>query len=158
MATGVTSGAIADLLQGVPSLTPDKVKALVMVNGDRNYFPATSSVTDEGVVYNANYDVFTIGAGYLDIFKTLNAALINGGSVPAGTAMSPIATYNAATGNTTAVADQTALWGKTGPWSASSVYGNNAFIASDNSSAALWGQTALWGKSGTGASSVPLEY
>ncbi len=56
--------------------------------------------------------MFTIGAGYLDILKTLNAALVNGGSVPAGTAMSPIASYNAATGNVTAVTDQTALWGQ----------------------------------------------
>ena len=143
MATGVTSGAVADLLQGVPKLTPDEVKALVMVNGDRSYFPATSSVTADGIVYNANYDVFTIGAGYLDILKTLNAALVNNGSVPAGTAMSPIATYNATTGDTTAVTDQTALWGKTGPWSASSVYGNKAFIGSESGSAALWGSTVV---------------
>ena len=147
MATGVTSGAVADLLQGVPSLTPDAVKALIMVNGDRSYFPATSSVTANGIVYTANYDVFTIGAGYLDILKTVNAALVNGGSVPAGTAMSPIASYNATTGNVTAVTDQTALWGKTGPWSASSVYGNNAFIGSESGESALWGSTALWGKS-----------
>ncbi|MGB7355943.1 MAG: S8 family peptidase, partial [Acidobacteriaceae bacterium] len=88
MATGVTSGAIADLLQARPQLTPDQVKALVMVNADRNYFPVSSSVTDEGTVYKANYDVFTIGAGYLDIASTVSAAL-KGQSVPPGTAMSP---------------------------------------------------------------------
>jgi serine protease AprX len=137
MATGVTSGAIADLLQSVSTLSPDQVKALVMVNGNRSYFPQTSSVTADGIVYTANYDVFTIGAGYLDILKTVNAALVNGGSVPAGTAMSPIASYNATTGNVTAVTDQTALWGKTGPWSASGVYGSNAFIASESSENAL---------------------
>ena len=92
MATGVTSGAIADLLQGAPALTPDEVKALLMINGDRSYFPETSSVTADGVVYNANYDVFTVGSGYLDILKTVNAALVKNGSVPLGTAMSPIAT------------------------------------------------------------------
>ena len=149
MATGVTSGAIADLLQSNPSLTPDEVKALIMVNGDRSYFPQTSSVTDNGIVYQANYDVFTIGAGYLDINATVNAALINNGSVPPGTAMSPIASYNPATGNTTAVISQTALWSENGPWSASSVYGSNAFDGSEDGSSggALWGQTALWGKS-----------
>ena len=108
----VTSGAIADLLQAVPGLTPDQVKALLMVNADRSYFPQTSSVTDEGVVYNANYDVFTIGAGYLDINATVQAALVNGGSVPPGTAMSPIASFDPATGNTTLVVDQTALWAR----------------------------------------------
>ena len=71
MATGVTSGAIASLLQAVPLMTPDQVKALLMVHSDRSYFPSTSSVTDSGVTYNANYDVFTIGAGFLD----MNAAL-----------------------------------------------------------------------------------
>src|ERR1700735_851383 len=147
MATGVASGAIADLLQAAPQLTPDQVKALVMVNGDRSYFPVSSSVTDQGTVYNANYDVFTIGAGYLDIAKTVNAALVHNGSVPSGTAMSPIPNYNASTGDVTAVTDQTALWGKTGPWSASSVYGNNAFMSAEGGANALWGQTALWGKS-----------
>ncbi|MGB6688870.1 MAG: S8 family peptidase, partial [Terracidiphilus sp.] len=69
MAAGVASGAIADLLQAAPKLTPDEVKALIMVNGDRSYFPATSSVTADGVTYVANYDAFTIGAGYLDIAR-----------------------------------------------------------------------------------------
>lgn len=146
MATAVTSGAIADLLQAVPQLTPDQVKALVMVNGDRSYFPQTSSVTAGGIVYKANYDVFTVGAGYLDIAKTVSAALVNGGSVPPGTAMSPIAVYDPTTGNTTAVVDQTALWGKNGSWSASSVYGARAFATSSTGSAAVWGSTALWGK------------
>ena len=49
MAAGVASGAVADLLQAAPGLTPDKVKALLMVNADRSYFPATSSVVADGV-------------------------------------------------------------------------------------------------------------
>lgn len=147
MATAVASGAVADLLQAAPRLTPDEVKALLMANGDRSYFPATSSVTDGGIVYKANYDVFTIGAGYLDISRTVNAALVNGGSVPAGTAMSPIATYNASTGDTTAVIDASALWTQSGPWSPSGVYGNHAFVSSEDGGAPVWGSTALWGKS-----------
>ena len=44
MATGVASGAIADLLQAQPTLTPDQVKAIVMTSADRSYFrrPASS--------------------------------------------------------------------------------------------------------------------
>jgi serine protease AprX len=146
MATGVTSGAVADLLQAAPQLTPDQVKALVMVNADRKYFPVSSSVTAEGVIYNANYDVFTIGAGYLDIAKTVSAAMAEGQPVPAGTAMSPIAIYNDGTGNTTAVIDPSALWTSTGLWSATNVYGSRAFITTGNSNNAVWGSTALWGK------------
>lgn len=147
MAAAVTSGAIADLLQAVPSLTPDQVKALLMVSADRNHFPQTSSVTDQGVTYNANYDVFTVGAGYLDINAALANALSTAGSIPSGTAMSPIAAYDPATGNTTAVVDQTALWGKTSLFGASNVYGANAFVTPVGGSSAVWGQTALWGKS-----------
>ena len=144
MAAAVASGAVADLLQAAPRLSPDEVKALLMVHADRSYFPQTSSVTAGGVVYNANYDIFTIGAGYLDIDQTIDAALVNGGSVPSGTAMSPIAAYNPSTGNVVAVTDPSSLWTQTGPWSASSVYGNNAFISSDNSPA-LWNSTPVWG-------------
>jgi len=90
MATGVASGAVALLLQAEPNLTPDQVKAFLMRDADRSYFPQTSSVTDPttGIVYNANYDAFTIGAGYLDINAALNDVQ-SGTVVPAGTAMSP---------------------------------------------------------------------
>ncbi len=117
MSAGVASGAIADLLQAVPALTPDKAKALLMVNANRSYFPATSSVTAEGVDYVANYDVFTIGAGYLNIAQTIQAALVNHGSLPAGTAMSPTASYNASTGEVTAIVEPGSLWTQSGPWS-----------------------------------------
>ena len=144
MATAVASGAVADLLQAAPNLTPDQVKAYVMANGDRSYFPATSSVTADGIVYNANYDIFTIGAGYLDINATINAALKKGNNVPAGAAMSPVASYNEANGQVTATPDHSALWQPAGPWSASGVYGSRAFI-SDTNSPAIWGTTGIWG-------------
>ena len=88
MSTGVTSGAVALLLGAQPSLTPDQTKALLMLSANRSMFPQTSSVTDGGVTYNANYDVFTVGAGYLDINAALTAAAST--PVPAGTAMSPV--------------------------------------------------------------------
>jgi serine protease AprX len=143
MAAAVTSGAIADLLQAVPQLAPDQVKALVMANGQRSYFPQTSSVTAAGITYKANYDIFTIGAGYLDIAATVKAALVNGGSVPRGTAMSPFASYNAATGVVTASPASGTLWTQSGTWSASNVYGTNAFLSGSNS-AAVWGATPVW--------------
>ncbi len=147
MATGVASGAVADLLQAQPKLTPDQVKAILMYTANKNTFPATSSVTDpaSGTVYKAIYDVFTIGAGYLDIGNALKVATSKGFKVPAGTAMSPVATYNAGTGATTLVTDQTVLWGATILWGASNVYGANAFTPEVGSSTILWGATALAG-------------
>ncbi len=144
MAAGVVSGAVADLLQAAPKLTPDQVKALVMVSADRSYFPLSSSVTADGIVYKANYDVFTIGAGYLDLANTVNAALQHV-SIPAGTATSPTAVYDPDTGDTTAVIAPGALWTTSGPWSAAGVYGSRAFVSSGSGSDPLWGSTALWG-------------
>jgi serine protease AprX len=65
MATAVTSGAVADLLQAHPQLTPDQVKALPIVSANRNNFPTGSSVFDPvtGLTYYAQYDVLTRGAG-----------------------------------------------------------------------------------------------
>ena len=102
MSAGVASGAIADLLQAQPQLTPDQVKAYLMRNADQKYFPQTSSVVANGITYVANYDVFTVGAGYLDIAATLND-IKSGTAVPSGTAMSPVAVYNPKTGATTLV-------------------------------------------------------
>jgi len=143
MAAGVVSGAVADLLQAAPNLTPDQAKALIMVNSDRSYFPLSSSVTADDIVYKANYDVFTIGAGYLDIAKTVQAALDHV-AVPAGTAMSPTAVYNSETGDTTAVPASGSLWAASGPWSAAGVYGPRAFVSNGSGNAPLWGTTALW--------------
>src|ERR1700688_3611007 len=93
MATGVVSGVVADLLQKSPYLTPDQVKARLMKTAWKS-LPAYSSTTDPatGITYTDQYDVFTVGAGYLD----LEAALIST-DVARGTAMSPIATFNATT-------------------------------------------------------------
>jgi serine protease AprX len=67
MATPVVSGAAADLLEAEPSLTPDQVKARLMKTAYKT-FPTTSSVVDPttGITYVDQYDIFTIGAGYLD--------------------------------------------------------------------------------------------
>ena len=93
MATGVVSGVVADLLQKSPSLTPDQVKARLMLTAYKT-FPASSSTTDPttGITYTDQYDVFTIGAGYVDVEAALNST-----AVAKGTAMSPIATFNSTT-------------------------------------------------------------
>src|SRR5208282_3026398 len=93
MATGIVSGVVADLLQKSPNLTPDQVKARLMKTAYKT-FPPSSSTTDPatGITYTDQYDVFTIGAGYVDI-----EAALNSNDLSRGTAMSPIATFNAGT-------------------------------------------------------------
>src|ERR1700722_9251745 len=85
MATGVVSGVVADLLQKSPGLNPDQVKARLMKTAWKS-LPAFSSTTDPttGITYTDQYDVFTVGAGYIDV----EAALSNT-DVARGSAMSP---------------------------------------------------------------------
>jgi serine protease AprX len=145
MATGVVSGAVADLLQAMPNLTPDQVKAFLMRNADRKYFPATSSVTDPttGTVFNANYDVFTVGAGYLDVNATLTDLKANAAQLPLGTAMSPVAVFNAQSAAITLATDPSTVWGSTILWGAQAIYGSNAIA--DVPASQLGGSTILWG-------------
>ena len=162
MATGVASGAVALLLNANSSLTPDAVKALLMRNANHSVLPKTSTVMANGVAYIAHNDVFTVGAGYLDIAAAVRDAKVS--AVPAGTAKSPIAVFNPNTGAVHLVVDQTVLWGagstsgSTALWGADNVYGQNAFTSG---STALWGanttsgNTVLWG-AGTPASSTVL--
>ena len=143
MATGVASGAVALLLNANSSLTPDQVKALLMLDANKTVLPQTSSVVAGGVTYIDNDDVFTVGAGYLNIAAAVADAQTN--NVPAGTAMTPIASYDPNSNTVSLVTDSTALWGRTATWSAAGVYGANAFVA---------GTTATWGRSSTYASSA----
>src|SRR6185312_7876553 len=72
MATPVVTGAVADILQAHPQLTPDQVKARIMKTAYK-VFPTTSTAVDPvtGVAYTSQYDIFTVGAGYLDLAAAL---------------------------------------------------------------------------------------
>jgi serine protease AprX len=97
MPTPVVSGAAALLLQQHPGLNPDQIKARLMHSAYK-VFPKTSTATDPviGQTYVSQYDIFTVGAGYLDIAAALaDTAVFN------GTAMSPIATHDSQTQATT---------------------------------------------------------
>src|SRR6267378_2565070 len=93
MATPVVSGAAVLLLQQNPNLTPDQVKARLMKTASKN-FPAYSTVTDPttGINYTDYYDIFTVGAGYLDI-----AAALSSNDLADASAVSPTAVYDPTT-------------------------------------------------------------
>ena len=161
MATGVVSGIVADLLQAHPQLTPDQVKARLMKTAYKT-FPSTSSVYDPttGITYTDQYDIFTVGAGYVDV-----AAALASTDLATGTAMSPTAVYNSQTGTVSLSSDPSSVWGTSYTWSGPAVWGSNQFVggssfmwgASDpGASSFMWGATGLWGSSfmwGAGTSS-----
>ena len=114
MAAAVVSGAIADLLQVQPQLTPDQIKARLMKTASKN-FPYSSSTPDpsSGVTYTDYYDAFTVGAGYLDI----QAALNNTDLVPVGyTALSPSVSFDSSKQTVTFISGSSAVWGNSAAW------------------------------------------
>jgi serine protease AprX len=150
MATGVVSGAVADLLQAHPTLTPDQVKARLMKTASKS-FPTSSSVYDpaSGITYTSQYDIFTVGAGYVDL-----AAALASTDLSSGAAMSPTAVYNSNTGNVTLTSASSAVWGSSQTWSGPAVWGSTQFVGgsaimwgstSTSGSAIMWGSSGLWG-------------
>jgi serine protease AprX len=139
MATPVVSGAVADLLQAQPSLTPDQVKAKLMLTAYKN-FPSSSIATDPvtGAVYTSQYDIFTVGAGYLDI-----QAALNDPNVAVGTALSPTANYDAMSGFVYLMTDPSAVWDTRAVWAVRAVWSTSEVDATR----AVWGTQAVWGSS-----------
>ena len=119
MAAPMVSGAAALLLQQNPLLTPDQIKARLMLTASK-VFPNASIATDPatGQVYVSYYDIFTVGAGYLDIQAALNNTLVAGGN-----ALSPAVTYDSVSGNVYLVPAPKSVWGSKSNWGFSSVWG-----------------------------------
>ena len=75
------------MLEKEPSLTPDEVKARLMKTAFKA-LPLHSAASVSGTVYKSNHDLFTVGAGYLDI-----AAALANNDQSTNSARSPIAVY-----------------------------------------------------------------
>jgi len=150
MAAPAVSGAVALLLQAQPSLTPDQIKARLMKTAYKT-FPQSSAYTDPttGITYTDQYDLFTVGAGYLDIQAALQST-----DVSTGVATSPAVQYDPTTQSVYFVNDSFAVWGGSSDWSSFAVWGGNVFVGSDfavwggsnpYASFAVWGGSAPWG-------------
>ena len=145
MATGVVSGAAADLLQANPALTPDQLKMLLMQTSSKS-FPTMSTVVDSttGQIYTSYYDIFTVGAGYLD----LNAALQQVNQVPTGlTAISPAAVYDSTSGDVELLFDPSSVFSDKVMWGANSISSNKVMWGANTtwSDSVLAGNKCMWG-------------
>jgi serine protease AprX len=98
--------------------------------------------------YQNQADIFTVGAGYLNIA----AALINN-DLATMPALSPTAVHNATNG-TTVILRGSGAWGDSVLWGDSAVFGNIVFtstvmFSSDPTAmddSVLWGDTVIWGQ------------
>src|SRR5947209_2161048 len=147
MATPVVSGAAVLLLQQNPNLTPDQVKARLMKTASKT-FPANSTITDPatGIIYTDYYDIFTIGAGYLDI-----AAALSSNDLASASAGSPTAVFDPTTQSVYLVTGTSVVWGTDAVWDTSLVWGTNVFV---NGTSVLWGSSVCWGSSTSSGFSV----
>jgi len=131
MATPVVSGAAALLIQKSPALSPDQVKARLMKTAYKA-FPQYSSAVDS--VYHGFYsnisDIFTVGAGQVNIGAALNNTDL--ANVPA---ISPMAVMNTLNGQVTLVFAENIVWGTNIVWGANIVWGSNI----------VWGANIVWG-------------
>ncbi len=162
MAAPVVSGAAALLIQQHPSLTPDQVKARLMKTATKTlnlYSIGTDAKSLQQ--FNSQCDIFTVGAGYLNIA----AALMNNDLVTLP-ALSPAVVRDPATHKFGIARNFSILWGDSVLWGDAALFGNIVFSrlavnATDDSvlwgdSTAIWGQddSVLWGDSVTGTSAL----
>jgi serine protease AprX len=151
MSTPLVSGAAALMLQKNSSLTPDQVKARLMKTAWKNFSQYSQSGDGWGDNYNDEYDIFTYGAGYLDVDAALNNT-----DVASGMALSPTAVFNSKTGvvtikNTSATGfgGTSVVWGSTSVvWGNSVVWGANTIVSNSvvwGSASVVWGSTYLSG-------------
>ena len=151
MATPIVAGAAALMFQKDPTLTPDTIKARMMKTAWKGY-PGNSWAYDSwGKSYFSQYDVFTIGAGYLDIYSSLKSNdVVNGG------APSPVAYRNTATGKYSVTNSQSITWGNSITWGSSIIWGDsivwggNAVLCDS----IIWGDSIVWGDTSLSGNSI----
>jgi serine protease AprX len=145
MAAPIVSGSVALMLENIPSLTPDQVKARMMKTAEKLYPSYSTAKSSKGASYNQQYDIFTIGAGYLDTYD----AMVNTDPV-IGNSLSPIAVPDGK-GNILMQVDPNSVWANSIVWGDSIVWGSSVLV---NGTSIVWGSSVVWGSSTTQGYSI----
>lgn len=160
MATPMVSGAVALMLHKDATLTPNLVKARLMRTASKA-FPWQSTAIDPvtGTVYVSQHDIFTVGAGYVDI-----AAALNDTSTSSRVALSPRAVFSTTSGtaklDTKWLSGAKIIWGENIIWGQNIIWGESVsghtlvegsnIVWGDSSSSGfniIWGENIIWGAS-----------
>ncbi len=145
MAAPVVSGSAALLIQRNPSITPDQIKARMMKTAGKTTSKYQHAYAMDGSSFNFRGDTFTVGAGYLDIFATLQ----NNDPIQYS-ALSPAVQYNPLTGQVNLVRDLSIIWGDLFGtsiiWGDSLIWGD-ALIWGDTLALVINGKSLIWGDS-----------
>jgi serine protease AprX len=140
-------------------LTPDQVKARLMLTAFKGLQTA-STTRDQatGQAFNMQADLFTVGAGYLDIQAALASTALPAST--AGNAMSPAVMVDTH-GNVVLGPGTSLIWGKSTTWANTAVWGNSVLSGTNaQGQSMLWGtssisgNTVLWGNSTLNPASV----
>ena len=114
------------------------------------------------MTYVAQYDIFTVGAGYLDTWAALN----NSDVVQYNeTSLSPTVTYEPVTGNVNLLLGTSVVWGDSLIWGTALVWGNSVFVSGTSvvrgdsvvwgnitnvGFSVVWGNSVVWGDTAVG--------
>jgi serine protease AprX len=143
MATPVVSGAAALLLEQNPSLTPDQVKARLMKTAWKP-LPLLSTAFDRITLspFNLQSDIFTVGAGYLDIGVAITNYDLT--MLPALSATAVL--HTGRTQYVTITRNFSTSWGSSVIWGDNAVYGFDVFSGDDSDGfSVVWGDSVIWG-------------
>jgi serine protease AprX len=155
MASPLVSGAVALLLQQNPNLTPDQVKARLMKTAWKGITQFTYSQDGWGNNYNNEYDLFTYGAGYLDVNAALGSTDLANGLALSQTAYftsnGSVVVKNTVPGSSSPFYGSSVVWGAASVvWGNSVVWGSNSLSADSvvwGATSVVWGSTSITGTS-----------
>src|SRR5581483_11130882 len=137
LAAPMVSGAVALLLQQDPTLTPDQVKARLMLTATK--LPQVNTVSVDpstGIQYVSENDVLTVGAGYLNVAAALASTVK--ATLPA---TSPSVNYDPVANQVTMLTGSGLLWGSDPLWGTDAIWG----AAAVSRKGAIWGTGTLTG-------------
>jgi len=158
MATPAVVGAAALLLQEQNTLTPDQLKARLMLTTTKmssvGWFSSSAYVPHLSQTFTSFYDMLAEGTGLMNVQAATTSTALAPATV--GSALSPSIVFNPQTGTVslvqgnTSVASTSVVWGSSVVWGASVVWGSSTV----SGTSVVWGASLPWNTPGVSAFSV----